>query len=86
MVTATMILLAAAGVLALARLLRPGSGPADRVLAVDLLLLVLLGRVAVNAAVTGDLSRLDIMPVLGLVGAIATVAAAVALDRRGGAS
>lgn len=83
MVTATLILLAAAGVLALARLLRPGSSPPDRVLAVDLLLLVLLGRVAVNAAVTGDLSRLDIMPVLGLVGAIATVAAATALDRRG---
>lgn len=82
MTLATLIVLGTAGVLALARALRPGSRPEERVLALDLLLIVVLGWVAVQAAVTGDLTRIEIMPVLGLVAAIATVAAATALDRR----
>lgn len=81
MTTATLVVLAAAAVTALARALRPGSRPAERVLAIDLYLIVLLGWVAVQAAVSGDETRLEILPVLGLVAAIATVAAAAALDR-----
>ncbi|MDX1448212.1 MAG: monovalent cation/H+ antiporter complex subunit F [Acidimicrobiia bacterium] len=75
-------LLALAAVLCLLRMLRPCS-LADRMVALDLLLLVLASGLAVQAARTGDGVYLNVMVVVALLGFVGTGLVAVFIERRG---
>ncbi len=75
------VLLVAAG-LALIRLLR-GPTLADRMVALDSLLLTIASGIAVNAAATGTGEFLDVMIVVALLGFIGSVTVARFIERRG---
>ncbi len=75
-------LLAAAGALCLVRLLRPGS-LADRIVALDALLVVVVSGIAVHSARTGDGTYLDVLVVAALLGFVGTVTVARLIERRG---
>ncbi len=75
-------LLAAAGVLCLLRLARPGS-LADRIVALDALLVVVVSGIAVQSARTGDGTYLDVLVVTALLGFVGTVTVARLIERRG---
>lgn len=77
-----MTLLAAAALLCLARLVRPGS-LADRIVAMDALLVVVVSGIAVQAARTGDGTYLDVLVVAALLGFVGTVTVARFIERRG---
>lgn len=74
--------LSVAGVLCLARLLRPGSLP-DRIVALDTLLVVIVSGIAVHAARTGEGLYLDVLVVAALLGFVSTVTVARFIERRG---
>lgn len=74
-------LLGSAGVLCLIRLLR-GSSLANRIVALDALLLVVVSGLAVQAAVTGDDTYLDAMVVAALLGFTGTGLIAKFIERR----
>ncbi len=69
--TAAFIITAACGAI---RLLR-GPALADRVIALDVVLISLMGAIAVRAADTGTTAYLDLLVVIAIVGFTATVAA-----------
>lgn len=83
MTTAALVLLAVA---ALGFLFRVIVGPsvADRVVALDGLLLVVISGLAVDAARTGRTAFVDAVVVVGLLGFIGTSIAARFVERRGG--
>jgi multicomponent Na+:H+ antiporter subunit F len=66
----------------MARLLRPGS-LADRIVALDAVLVVLVSGIAVQAARTGDGTYLDVLVVVALLGFLGTVTVARFIERRG---
>jgi multicomponent Na+:H+ antiporter subunit F len=68
------VLLAVTGLCALVRLM-VGPTLADRVVALDVALMALMGGVAVRAAASGDTSELNLLVVIAIVGFTATVAA-----------
>lgn len=74
--------LAVAGLLCIARLLRPCSLP-DRIVALDSLLVVIVSGIAVRAARTGDGLYLDVLVVTALLGFVGTVTVARFIERRG---
>lgn len=74
--------LAIAAALAGTRLVRSRS-VADAVVALDLLLLVVVSGVAVDAARTGDGTYLDAQVVAALLGFVGTVTVARFIERRG---
>ncbi len=74
-------LLALAALLCLVRLIR-GSSLADRIVALDSLLLVVVSGLAVQAAVTGDDTYLDAMVVAALLGFTGTGLIAKFIERR----
>lgn len=76
-------LLVLAGLLDLARLLRPGT-LADRAVALDALLLVAVAGVAVYAAWTRSGIFLDVLVVTSLLAFVGTVMVARFIDERGG--
>ena len=80
--TASLLLLAAAGVLAVARVLRNGS-LADKVLGADNLNLVVIAAVAVGSAVTGEPTFLDVLLVVTLLGFIGNLTVARYIEKRG---
>ena len=80
--SAVLALLAVAGLLALARVGRPGSFP-DKVLGADTLLLVLAGGVAAGAGLTEDPSYLDVLVVVTLLTFTGTITVARYVERRG---
>jgi multicomponent Na+:H+ antiporter subunit F len=80
--TVALVLLALAGVLCLARLLRPAS-LADRIVALDALLLVLVGGLAVQAVLSGKDTYLDAMVVAALLGFTGTGLVAKFIEGRG---
>lgn len=81
METIVVVLLGIGIVAGVVRALRP-SDLADRVIALDLSLLGLVGLLAV-AAVTGERTwLLDALPLIGLLAVVATVAFALAVERR----
>jgi multicomponent Na+:H+ antiporter subunit F len=85
MTTVTTIALAAlavAGVLCVARLLRGGS-LADRVVALDSLLVVIVSGIAVLAARTKEGIFLDALVIASLLGFVGTVTVARFIERRG---
>ena len=74
--------LAVSAVLCSVRLLRPGS-LADRIVALDALLVVVVSGIAVQAARTGDGTYLDVLVVAALLGFLGTVTVARFIERRG---
>ncbi|NNC79590.1 MAG: hypothetical protein HKN94_05500 [Acidimicrobiales bacterium] len=64
------------------RLLR-GPTLADRVAALDVALISLMGGIAVNAADTGSVVYLDLLAVIAIVGFTATVAASRFIEHEG---
>lgn len=85
MMTATNValgLLLVAAVLCMVRMLRMGS-LADRIVALDSLLLVVASGLAVQAARTGDGLYLNVMVVVALLGFVGTGLVALFIERRG---
>lgn len=76
------VMLGVGALLAAARLVR-GRSLADRVVAVDALLVIFVSGIAVDAARTGRSDFLDVMVVIALVGFAGTVTAAWFIDQRG---
>ncbi|MCZ7529895.1 MAG: monovalent cation/H+ antiporter complex subunit F [Acidimicrobiia bacterium] len=74
--------LVVAAVLVLYRLL---SGPtlADRMVALDALLVLITSGIAVNAAATGSGEFLDVMIVVSLIGFVGSVTVARFIEKRG---
>jgi multicomponent Na+:H+ antiporter subunit F len=77
-------LLALSGALCFGRVLA-GPSLADRILALDCLLIIVVVGVGVDAAVTGRGIYLDVLLVVALVAFIGTTAVARYLERRGDA-
>lgn len=76
------ILLVACG-LALARVLRPGTSVADRVVALDLLLLLVVMGIAVFSIGRDTGLFLDVLIVVSLLGFVGTTTVARFIERRG---
>lgn len=74
--------LAVAALLALVRVLRPGS-LADRIVGLDFLVVVLVGALALESARTGDGLLLDLLVMTTLLGFLGTVTLSGFLARRG---
>lgn len=75
-------MLAVAGALCVVRLVR-GDSLADRIVALDTLLVVVVGGIAVQAVRTGDGIYLDVMLVAALLGFTGTSLVARFIERRG---
>lgn len=73
--------LALAGLLCLVRLVR-GPSLANRIVALDTMLIVIITGIAVAAARTGESSFLDVMVVAALLGFVGTVTVARAIETR----
>jgi multicomponent Na+:H+ antiporter subunit F len=80
--TLALALLATAGALLVVRIVI-GPSVADRVVAVDALLVVVISGLAVNAAATGRTAFVDVAVVVGLLGFVGTGVAARFIERRG---
>lgn len=74
--------LAISGLLCLVRLVR-GPSIANRMIALDTLLVVIVAGVAVGAVRTGESSFLDVMVVGALLGFVGTVTVARAIESKG---
>ncbi|MDQ4070608.1 MAG: monovalent cation/H+ antiporter complex subunit F [Actinomycetota bacterium] len=70
------------GLLCLVRLMR-GPSLADRIVALDALLIVIVSGIAVGAARTGEGTYLDVLVVAALLGFVGTVNVARFIERRG---
>lgn len=75
-------LLAVAALLCLLRMIR-GRGLADRIVALDSLLLMVVSGLAVQAAITGEDTYLDVMVVAALLAFTGTSMVANFIERRG---
>lgn len=75
-------ILALSALLVLIRLVR-GSSVADRIVALDLLLVLTVSGIAVTAIATGSGVFLDVLVVAALLGFIGTVTVARYMERRG---
>lgn len=71
-----------AGLLCVLRLVR-GPSLADRIVALDALLIVIVSGIAVEAARTGEGTYLDVLVVAALLGFVGTVNVARFIERRG---
>lgn len=78
----TFVLLSVAGLLTMARLLR-GPTSLDRILALDVLSVLLVSGVAVDAARRGVTANVDALVVIALLGFVGSVAAARLSEERG---
>ena len=74
--------IALAAVLCVLRLVR-GPSLADRIVALDALLVVIVSGIAVDAARTGEGTYLDVLVVAALLGFVGTVNVARFIERRG---
>ncbi|HWI04697.1 MAG TPA: monovalent cation/H+ antiporter complex subunit F [Acidimicrobiales bacterium] len=74
--------IAVAGLLCLVRLVR-GPSLADRIVALDALLVVIVSGIAIDAARTGEGTYLDVLVVAALLGFVGTVNVARFIERRG---
>ena len=80
--TLALVFLTVAGVLCMVRMLRMGS-LADRIVALDSLLLVVASGLAVQAARSGDGVYLNVMVVVALLGFVGTALVSLFIERRG---
>ncbi len=69
----TLVMLAAAALLAFVRVVRGPTLP-DRVVAIDLIGVLIVGLIVVSAAATGERSFLDVAIVIALISFVGTVA------------
>lgn len=74
--------LVVAALMCLVRLVRGPSVP-DRIVALDALLLIVVGGIAVGAAATGDGDYLAVLVAVSLLGFVGTVTVARFVERRG---
>lgn len=81
--TIALVLLAAAAVLLGIRV-AIGPSVADRVIALDTLLVVVISVIVADAARTGSTAFIDVAVVMGLLGFIGTGVAARFIEQRGG--
>ncbi len=83
--TVTTVALAAIALSAFLCMVRLVRGPslADRIVALDALLVVIVSGIAVDAARTGDGTYLDVLVVAALLGFVGTVNVARFIERRG---
>lgn len=72
-----------AGVLALARVLQPGMSVADRIVALDLVLLIVVMGIAVFSVERDTGVFLDVLVVVSLLGFVGTITVARFIERRG---
>ena len=80
--TLALVFLTVAGMLCMVRMLRMGS-LADRIVALDSLLLIVASGLAVQAARTGDGVYLNVMVVVALLGFVGTALVSLFIERRG---
>lgn len=80
--TVALVLLAAAAALCLVRMIR-GKRLADRIVALDALLLTIVSGLAVHAALTTEDTYLDVMLVAALLAFTGTAMVANFIERRG---
>lgn len=83
MITAAFVLLGVAAAGFLYRLI-VGPSLADRIIAVDGALLIVISVLAVETARTGDAVLVDAIVIVGLLGFVGTSVAARFVERRGG--
>ena len=83
MIAVAFVLLTAAAACFFARLVR-GPSLADRVVALDGLVITIVAAIAVDAARTGSDLFLDVAVVVAFVGFVGTAAAARFIEQRGG--
>ena len=76
-------ILLVAGLVALLRVIQPGVSLADRVVALDLILLIIVLGIAVSAVGTNSAVFLDVLVVVSLLGFVGTVTVARFIERRG---
>ena len=76
----TLVILAVSVIVAMVRLIMGPTLP-DRVVAMDLLSVVVVGFIVVLAAATGVSATLDAAMVIALIGFVATVAYAIYLEK-----
>lgn len=86
MTVVTLIAMAGIVVAAISCVIRLVRGPAlaDRIVALDALLVVIVSGVAIDAARTGEGTYLDVLVVAALLGFVGTVNVARFIERRGG--
>jgi multicomponent Na+:H+ antiporter subunit F len=82
-IVAALVMLAVAGACFVARLVL-GPTLADRVVALDGLVITLISAIALDAALTGSPLFVDAVVVIALVGFVGTAAAARFIEERGG--
>jgi multicomponent Na+:H+ antiporter subunit F len=76
-------ILIAAGGLALARVVRRGTSVADRIVALDVLLLIGVMAIAVYSVLRDTGVYLDVLVVVSLIGFVSTITVARFIERRG---
>lgn len=76
-------ILVVAGAVALARVVQPGTSVADRVVALDLVLLISVMAIAVFSIGRDTGAYLDVLVVVSLLGFVGTVTVARFIERRG---
>jgi multicomponent Na+:H+ antiporter subunit F len=82
-VTVCLGVLAVAAILTLLRAVRPGESLADRVVALDVFLTIIVTGIAVAAIRAGSALFLDVLVVVSLLGFVATITVARFIERRG---
>ncbi len=81
--TFAFVAIAVTAALCVASLVRPGRSLADRIVSLDLLLVMVVSGIAVGAARTRAGTYLDVLVVTSLLGFISTVLVARYIERRG---
>jgi multicomponent Na+:H+ antiporter subunit F len=82
-VNAGLGILILAGVLALARVLRRGASVAERIVALDLVLLIVVMSIGVFSIGRDTGAFLDVLVVVSLLGFVSTITVARFIERRG---
>ncbi|GGM59825.1 membrane protein [Thermopolyspora flexuosa] len=82
-IIAVTVLFAAAGILALTRIIR-GPSVLDRIVATDVLLATIVAAIAAEAAYTGDATALPVLVVLSILGFTGSVSVSRFATRRRG--
>ncbi len=76
-------ILCLAGVVALARVVQPGMSVADRIVALDVVLLIVVMGIAVFSVERDTGVFLDVLVVVSLLGFVGTITVARFIERRG---
>jgi multicomponent Na+:H+ antiporter subunit F len=80
---ACLAILCLAGVVALARVIRTGTSVADRIVALDLVLMIVVMGIAVYSVLRDTGVFLDVLVVVSLLGFVGTITVARFIERRG---